>query len=133
MQVDGVSMGSPLVPTLADIFMTHIEKKLEQYEHKDRIKIYLRYVDDTFIIFNGKESGVEKLVKFVNELHPKLNSTCKVGKNYELPFLDAKVSKQRTKYETTVYKTETSTSQLLHWQSCQAKKYKISLIKTLTY
>ncbi|CAF4335633.1 unnamed protein product, partial [Rotaria sordida] len=51
MQVDGVSMGSPLAPILADIFMTSIEQQIEEYEHSDKIKLYLRYVDGTFIIF----------------------------------------------------------------------------------
>jgi predicted GIY-YIG superfamily endonuclease len=133
MQVDGVSMGSPLAPILADIFMNHVEQQLENYEHYDKIKLYLRYVDDTFIILNGKETDVKKLVEFVNELHPNLKFTCEIEKQYELPFLDVKVIKQRTKFETTVYKKKTHTGQLLHWTSCQAKKYKISLIRTLTF
>ncbi|CAF3882614.1 unnamed protein product [Adineta steineri] len=92
-----------------------------------------KYVDDTFIILNGKESDVEQLIEFVNQLHPKLRFTRELEKNYELPFLDVKVIKQRTKFETTVYKKKTHTGQLLHWQSCQAKKYKIGLIRTLTH
>ena len=95
--------------------------------------MYLRYVDDTFIIMNGEQSDVDQLIKFVNTLHPKLKCTCESEKDYQLPFLDVKVIKQRTKYETTINKKETNTGQLLHWQSCQAKKYKIGLIKTLTY
>ncbi|CAF1309282.1 unnamed protein product [Adineta steineri] len=133
MQVDGVSMGSPLAPLLADVFMTHIEQQFQEYDQSNKIKLYLRYVDDTFIILNGKESDVEQLIEFVNQLHPKLRFTRELEKNYELPFLDVKVIKQRTKFETTVYKKKTHTGQLLHWQSCQAKKYKIGLIRTLTH
>ncbi|CAF4157396.1 unnamed protein product, partial [Rotaria sordida] len=44
-QVDGVSMGSPLAPILADIFMTYIEQQIEEYEYSDKIKLYVRYVD----------------------------------------------------------------------------------------
>ncbi|CAF4195564.1 unnamed protein product, partial [Rotaria sordida] len=40
MQVDGVSMGSPLAPILADIFMTYIEQQIEEYEYSDKIKLY---------------------------------------------------------------------------------------------
>ena len=93
----------------------------------------LGYVDDTFIIMNGQQSYIDQLIEFVNKFHPKLKFTCEVEKNYELSFLDVKVIKRRTKYETTIYKKETNTGQLLHWQSCQARKYKIGLIKTLTY
>jgi len=58
-QTEGVSMGSPLAPALADLLMTHIKSKLEQYENKDKIKTYYRYVDDTFIIMNGKENDID--------------------------------------------------------------------------
>jgi len=133
MQVDGVSMGSPLAPIFADIFMTHIEQQLKDYDQFNKIKLYLRYVDDTFIILNDKERDAKRLVEFVNQLHPKLKFTCEEEKNFELPFLDVKVIKQRTKFETTIHRKKTHTGQLLHWQSCQAKKYKISLIKTLTH
>ncbi|CAF1208252.1 unnamed protein product [Rotaria sordida] len=133
MQVDGVSMGSPLAPILADIFMTYIEQQIEEYEYSDKIKLYVRYVDDTFIIFNGKENDIQQLVEFVNKLHPKLKFTHEIESNFELPFLDVKVVKQRTKFETTIFRKKTYTGQLLHWQSCQAKKYKIGLIKTLTF
>ena len=132
-QVDGVSIGSPLAPALADVFITHIEQQMRNYERFDRIKMYLRNVDDTFIIFNGNESDADRLVDFVNTLHPKVKFTREIEKNFELPFLDVKVLKQRTKFETTVYEKETHTGQLLHWQSCEAKKDKINLIKTLTY
>jgi hypothetical protein len=55
-------MGSPLAPALADLFMTHIESKLEQYEHNNKIKTYYRYVDDTFIVMNDKEQDVDNLL-----------------------------------------------------------------------
>lgn len=133
MQTDGVSMGSPLAPILADIFMTYIEEQFEEYEHFNKIKLYMRYVDDTFIILNGKERDVQEFVNFTNKLHHKIKFTHEKEKNFELPFLDVKVIKQRTKYETTIFKKETHTGQLLHWHSCQARKYKTGLIKTLTF
>ena len=46
-QTDGVAMGSPLGPLLADVFMCHIENQLEQ---KSMIlSFYRRYVDDTLV------------------------------------------------------------------------------------
>ena len=91
MQIDGVSMGSPLAPALTKVFITHIEQKLEKYDQSDQIKMYLRYVDDPFIIMNSKQSDVDQLFKFVSTLHPKLKFTCESEKNYQLPFLDVKV------------------------------------------
>ena len=44
-QIDGVAMGSPLGPTLANFFLAHIESKIFA-EHKNYYpKLYCRYVD----------------------------------------------------------------------------------------
>jgi hypothetical protein len=47
--------------------------------------------------------------------------------------IDVKVIRGRTKFDTTIFRKKIHTGQLLHWYSCQAKKYKISLIRTLTF
>ena len=49
-QIDGVSMGSPLGPTLADILMTAFEDEIVRpLLSSNLIKFYSRYVDDTLI------------------------------------------------------------------------------------
>ena len=51
-QVDGVAMGSPLGPHLANIFMSHMEKKwLQDCPDSFKPVLYRRYVDDTFFTF----------------------------------------------------------------------------------
>ena len=125
-------MGSPLAPLLADVYMCHVEEKLEGYENSDKIKLFLRYVDDTFIVFSGNEHDVEKLMKFINSLIL-LKFTSEMENNFELSFLDVKVMRNPSTNETTVYKKKIRTNQLVHWQSCQAKRYKIGLIRTLIY
>ena len=49
-QVDGVAMGSPLGPTLANVFLCHHERKwLEDCPDNFRPVYYKRYVDDIFV------------------------------------------------------------------------------------
>ena len=51
-QIDGVAMGSPLAPVLANIFMGFYEsKRLNEY-NLNRPKFYLRYVDDILAAFD---------------------------------------------------------------------------------
>ena len=50
-QHDGVSMGSPLAPILANFFLAHIENKLLGKQLDFHPKLYSRYVDDIFATF----------------------------------------------------------------------------------
>ena len=51
-QVDGVAMGSPLGPILANIFVGFNEMKL--FNKVNRPLMYYRYVDDTFAVFKDE-------------------------------------------------------------------------------
>ena len=50
--LDGVAMGSPLGPALADIFVGFHESRLSGNTTKPGV--YFRYVDDTFVIFGSE-------------------------------------------------------------------------------
>ena len=66
LQVDGVAIGSPLGPTLANIFMCHLEKVFLKSFPEDQLPlIYKRYVDDVFLVFRS-EDHVEPFLKFMN-------------------------------------------------------------------
>ena len=55
-QIDGVAMGSPLGPTLANPFLCHYEKKwLDNCLFHFKPIVYRRYVDDIFVLFSSKE------------------------------------------------------------------------------
>ena len=54
-QQDGVAMGSPLGPTLANVFLCYHEKIwLQNCPSEFKPVIYRRYVDDTFLLFRLK-------------------------------------------------------------------------------
>ena len=51
-QIDGVAMGPPLDPTLANAFLCHYEKEwLENCPSLFKPIVYKRYVDDIFVLF----------------------------------------------------------------------------------
>jgi len=62
---DGVTMGSPLSPGIANFFVEHFEKNaIEQMTHKP--VCWFRYVGGTFVIW---PHGQEKLTEFLNRLN----------------------------------------------------------------
>ena len=53
-QIDGVVVGSPLGPTLANVFLCHHEKKwLNDCPNNFKPVFYKRYVDDIFVLFKN--------------------------------------------------------------------------------
>ena len=88
-QIDGVSMGSPLGPALANIFVGHQEQKL--FNVIDRPLAYFRYVDDTFAVFNN---DCNAFLSYLNSLHPSLHFTHEKESNHSLPFLDVLVERR---------------------------------------
>ena len=55
-EIDGVAMGSPLGPVLANIFMCHFEEK---WVMSGQVcpSFWYRYVDDTFTMFENKDTA----------------------------------------------------------------------------
>ena len=87
-QTDGVAMGSPLGPALANIFVGFYEEKL--FSQKSKPSIYFRYFDYTFAMFRNEEES-DNFFKQLNCLHPSLKCTFEKEKNNCLPFLDVNV------------------------------------------
>ena len=79
-QIDGVAMGSPLAPVLANPFMGHHEKIwLEQYQGPELL-FYRRYVDDTFcFIIPFRTRDAIAFFDYINSQRPNIRFTMKKG------------------------------------------------------
>ena len=129
-QIDGVAMGSPLGPALANIFVGYYEEKL--FSEISKPAVYFRYVDDTFVIFQNEKESEEFLIR-LNGLHSSLQFTFEKEKNNSIPFLDVHVEHTKGSYETKVYRKPTFTGQYLRWESFTLIKRKASLVSTLVH
>ena len=131
-QSDGIAMGSPLGPTLANIFVGYHEERL--FTSCVRPATYFRYVDDTFVILNDAADH-QSFLNCLNALHPSLEFTTEHEKNGSLPFLDVLVEKDldRMKFITSVYRKPTFTGSYVRFESFCHLRRKTALIRTLTY
>ena len=128
-QVDGVSMGNPLAPTLANFFLGHLEKQL--FSANDQCKehpvLYLRYVDDIFCVFRG-EVDYNQFLSKLNNLHPNLKYTFEFG-GKTLPFLDTAITLTQKGFTSTVYRKRTDTGVVMNASAVAPTAWKSGLIK----
>ena len=130
-QIDGVAMGSPLGPTLANVFMCHMEKKwLQACPSHFKPILYRRYVDDTFLLFT-EESHIDLFLQFLNSQHRNISFTCDKEVNNVLPFLDIKIKRGADNFSTSIYRKPTFTGLLSKFYDFSPIQYKENLISTL--
>lgn len=132
-QTDGVAMGSPLGPTLANIFLCHYETTwLNSCPTNIKPKLYTRYVDDTFVLFDNATKSQEFLT-YLNRKHSNIKFTIEQEANNSLPFLDINVQKINNSFQTSIYRKSTFTGQGTNFHSFTPFIYKLNSIKTLIY
>ena len=73
--------------------MEEFEKKaIEQVTHKPAC--WLRYVDDTFIIWPHGQEKLTEFLSHLNRLHKKIQFTMEIEEESHIPFLDIDIYKK---------------------------------------
>ena len=129
-QTDGVAMGSPLGPLMANVLVCHLEETLARNGLMPHL--YRRYVDDTLARMPNTDAATMFLTT-LNGLHPGLSFTMELPVDDRIPFIGIDIIKNGTKLETQVYRKPTNTGLLLHFHSHTDKRYKDSLLKTMLH
>ena len=129
-QIDGVAMGFPLAPVLANLFMGHHEKSwLENFDASE-ILFYRRYVDDTFCLFHFENDAL-LFFHYINSRHPNIRFTMEKEVDHRIPFLDVLIDNNCSHAPiTSVYCKKTFTGLLTNYFSFTSYSYKLALIRT---
>ena len=103
LQVKGCAMGTILAPPFANIFMdkfedTHIYPHIQQF-----CKLYLRYIDDLFLIWTGTKDQFKEFISNLNNQHPFTKFTYKIS-NTSIDFLDTTVYIKNRRIHTSIFK-----------------------------
>jgi hypothetical protein len=129
-QVDGVAMGNPLAPIIADLWMQKMEEKLNRFS-TNKPKFWLRYVDDVYCLFTIPKTKILEFHTRINKWHKNLHFTVEFEKNNSIAFLDVLVTRKDDQLITSLYRKATHTGLYMLWDSCQSRRYKLGLIRTL--
>ena len=130
LQVDGVATGSPVAPSIANLFMAAIESQtVNKWVQRKNILLYKRYIDDIFMVFEGPEHEVQNCKLDFETLHNKIKFTWEINLN-QVTFLDLIIFKNEGKYlGYRVHQKELNNYLYLPWCSNHPKNTKVGIIK----
>ena len=130
-QLEGVFMGSPVSPVIADIFMEELEDKVfDCTVGKAPPRLWKRFVDDVLSVILKTE--VHNYLVFLNEQHPRVRFTMEVETEGSLPFMDVLFSrKEDGKLSRKVYRKPTHTDRYLQFDSHHPIAVKSGIVKGL--
>ena len=120
-QKDGLAMGSPPAPLLANIWLAKKEPAI-----KDEAKLFERYMDD--IIRTIQSNKIDGKLNEINELHNNLKFTMELEKDGEIPFLDMLLMRTDIQIESTWYCKPTDTGLVMNFHAVAPKRYKRGVV-----
>ncbi|CAK9820318.1 hypothetical protein ANTPLA_LOCUS10552 [Anthophora plagiata] len=124
-------MGSSISPVIADLYMEHFEECISK-EAPLQPSTWLRYVNDTSIVWTHGHNTLPTFLNFLNSLHPKIQFTMETETNGQPPFLDVLITtKQDGSLGHQVYRKPTHTDRYLHAHSHHHPAQKNSVIVSL--
>lgn len=133
-QRDGLPMGSPISPLLAEIFLANFESLIFTNNNYTKHVIYwARYVDDVFCIWNSTHRNLNQFFTFLNSLNEKIQFTMELENNNEINFLDINIKKINNELKFNIYRKPTTTDTVIHKNSQQSWKIKMSAFHSLTH
>ena len=125
-QIAGVTMGSPLGPTLANVFLCH---SLDYCLSHFKPIVCKRYVDDIFVLFLSK-NYLQSFVDYMNKQHKCIKFTSETEQNNTFSFLDVNITHQNNQCKLFVYRKHTFSDISTHCESYTDQSYKESLVIT---
>ena len=122
----GTAMGSSMAPAYASLFMGKLEKDfIEQCSLTPTV--WLRFLDDIFMIWDHSLAELEDFINRLNSFHPTIKFTHTVS-NTSVSFLDVNISKNvDSTLSTDIHIKSTDVHQYLHFSSCHPRKCKESI------
>ena len=129
-QINGLPMGSPISPALANLFMEFFELDL-LFPLLERYNIvWYRYVDDVFAVIPSN-LDVDNFLGLLNNLHNSINFTYELEYNMSLPFLDCLIVRTNHFPKFKIFRKATHSNSYIHSFSNHPDNVKTNIISNL--
>ena len=117
LQVGGTAMGTKVAPSFANTFMGWFED-IYVYTYHKQPHIWVRFIDDIFVIWLGSEEELHQFVEYLNNCLPSIKFEAEISTT-SVNFLDVTVSiTENGDIKTGLYTKPTDAHNYLSYQSC---------------
>lgn len=125
----GTSMGNPLSPLIAEVFMAKFETDLKSKGLLPRI--WHRYVDDVFAIV--KKDQLNDVLTVLNTQYPTIKFTYEMEQNNKLIFLDLELQRKQNRIDIAIHHKPTSTLRYIPSDSYAPIQHKLAAFHSLAH
>jgi hypothetical protein len=120
-------MGTKCAPNYANLFMSQLETELLEQCHTPLPLIWLRFIDDIFMVWTHSPDELHEFLEYVNRHHSTIKFTVEQSTK-EINFLDVTVYRDETnEIQTKLFSKPTDAHLYLHYSSCHHKSTKESI------
>lgn len=127
-QQEGLPMGSPASPIVADIVMENLlDSCIEELDKKP--KLITKYVDDIFCIVS--ESAIDNMLTTFNKFHPNIRFTIEEESESRLTYLDTMVIRKGDNLCVDWYQKPTASGRIINYHSKHPKRMVLNTARNL--
>ena len=121
-QIFGTAMGTPMAPTIANIFMGWMETNiLNQCPWIIDLDMWRRYIDDIITLWFHGEEELHRFMAWLNQQHPSIQFTYNFGRK-NIAYLDVSISISNEGLITTdLHVKPTDAAMILPFHSCHPR------------
>jgi hypothetical protein len=128
-QKEGLFIGNPLSPILAEVFMGNMEKRIKNKSWFPRV--WCRYVDDIMaVVMNGEET---RILSELNKQHEAIKFTIEVEESNSLPFLDLKITRSEGNLVFDIFRKPTDAPLCIPYASHHPWTHKVAAFESALY
>jgi hypothetical protein len=125
LQIKGTAIGTKLAPGFANNYVAWFERLFVYLFHNQPL-IWLRFIDDIFLVWTHGEEALLEFVEFFNSRVDSMKFTVKYSK-VSVNFLDTRVRKEGTKLVTDLYCKPTDSHSYIQYDSAHPQRCKDSI------
>lgn len=136
-QIEGLAMGSPLSPLLAEIFMAafedHLFKSKNQFQFCKKIIYWYRYVDDVICLFDGSERQLQLFFNYLNSINKAIQFTMDISQQNIISYLDLNIKIVNGKHNFSIFRKPTFTDNVIHANSQHPVNHKLAAFHSMLH